>query len=54
MASNKKLRRHLRRTAERKGLDYRDSIVRFYGKDLCDLNKSLLYSLHKRTKSSGS
>jgi hypothetical protein len=49
VASNKKLRRNLRRIAERKGKGYRDALENFYGKEIKDINKSLLYSLHKNT-----
>ena len=51
MASKKKLRRHLKRIADRKDISYRDSICNFYGKKLDEINKSLLYSLHKKTVS---
>ena len=53
MASKKKLRRYLRRIADRKDISYRDSICNFYGKKLDKINKSLLYSLHKNTVSRG-
>lgn len=49
MASNKKLRRHLKRLASKSGISYRDAICKFYGKNIKDINKSLLYSLHKNT-----
>lgn len=49
MASKKKLRRNLRRIAERKGKGYREAIESFYGKGIEDINRSLLYSLHKKT-----
>ena len=42
MASKKKLRRHLKRIADRKDISYRDSICNFYGKKLDEINKSLL------------
>lgn len=47
--SKKKLRRHLRRLAERKGESYGESIRRFYGKGLSEMDRNLLYSLYKRT-----
>lgn len=47
--SNKRTRRNLRRVAERKGLGYGEAIVRFYGKDIPDIDKNLVYSLHKKT-----
>jgi hypothetical protein len=47
--SKKKLRRFLKRTAERKGVSYSESIVSFYNLDsISDLKKNLLYSLHKK------
>lgn len=50
MASKKKLRRHIKRLAERKDVSYREAISRFYGKSINEINKSLLYSLHKNTR----
>jgi hypothetical protein len=50
MASKKKLRRRLRRISDKDGIGYRDAICKFYKKKLEDVNKSLLYSLHKNTK----
>jgi hypothetical protein len=50
MSSNKKTRRHIRRLAERKGMEYREAVSLFYGKELGEINRSLLYSLHKNTK----
>lgn len=47
--SKKKLRRHLRRVAERKKESYGDSIRRFYGRELSDMDINLMYSLYKRT-----
>lgn len=35
--------------SERNGKSYGDSIRSFYGKELSEINRSLLYSLHKRT-----
>lgn len=47
--SNKRTRRNLRRIAERKGIGYGEAIVRFYGKEISDIDKNLAYSLHKKT-----
>lgn len=47
--SSKKTRRFLKRMADRKGLDYRDAIVRFYGKKISEINKNKLISLDYRT-----
>lgn len=49
MASKKKLRRNFRRIAERNDKSYRETIEVFYGKGIEDINRSLVYSLHKKT-----
>lgn len=47
-ATNKSLRRHLRRLAERKGITYQQAIIDFYGvKSVDRLEKNLVYSLLK-------
>lgn len=47
-STNKKLRRNLRRMAERKNISYDEAILKFYGiRSLSQLDKNLLYSLYK-------
>lgn len=46
--SNKNLRRHLKRLAKSKSISYEEAILHFYKiKKLSQLDKNLLYSLHK-------
>jgi hypothetical protein len=44
--SNKRTRRNLRRIAERKGIEYKEAIEKFYGKKISKLDKHLLWSLY--------
>lgn len=43
--NDKKTKRFLKRMADRKGLEYREAIVRFYGKKISEINKNKLISL---------
>lgn len=46
--NNRRLRRNIRRLAERKGISYKDAILKFYGVASYDeLDKNLVYSLNK-------
>lgn len=46
--TNKSLRRNIRRIAKRKGITYIQAILHFYNaKSLYEIDKNLLYSLHK-------
>jgi putative aminopeptidase FrvX len=46
--NNRRLRRNLRRLAERKGISYKEAILKFYGVASYDeLDKNLVYSLNK-------
>lgn len=46
--TNKFLRRNIRRLAKRKNISYKDAILLFYNiKSIYELDKNLLYSLHK-------
>jgi hypothetical protein len=47
--SKKKLRRNLRRLANRKGISYDQATIEFFKvKSLSELNRSLVYSLEKK------
>lgn len=39
-------RRNLRRIAERKGMEFKDVVEKFYGKKISKLDKHLLWSLY--------
>lgn len=39
-------RRNLRRIAERKGIEFREAVEKFYGKKISKLDKHLLWSLY--------
>lgn len=39
-------RRNLRRIAQRKGIEFRDAVEKFYGKKISKLDKHLLWSLY--------
>ncbi|NBP16893.1 hypothetical protein EBU95_21345 [bacterium] len=46
--NNRKLRRNIRRIAERKGITYKEAILKFYNvSSYDDLDKNLVYSLNK-------
>lgn len=46
--NNRKLRRNIRRIAERKGITYKEAILKFYKVySYEELDKNLVYSLHK-------
>lgn len=50
MSSNKKLRRNIKRLADKKGITYELAILHFYKIDsLSKLDKHLLWSLYKNT-----
>jgi hypothetical protein len=47
--TNRKLRRNLRRMADRKGISYKEAILKFYKVSSYDqLDKNLVYSLNKK------
>ena len=46
--NNRKLRRNIRRIAERKGITYKEAILKFYKvHSYGELDKNLVYSLNK-------
>lgn len=46
--NNRKLRRNIRRIAERKGITYKEAILKFYKvSSYSELDKNLVYSLNK-------
>lgn len=46
--NNRKLRRNIRRMAERKGITYKEAILKFYNvSSYAELDKNLVYSLNK-------
>ncbi|NBT58685.1 hypothetical protein EBT16_07880 [bacterium] len=46
--NNRRLRRNIRRIAERKGISYKDAILKFYNvSSYEELDKNLVYSLNK-------